>query len=994
MSVSLNDLEKNEQSCLVSNPMRRLDKGICAYNATGCMSTLRIELFGSFQIRYQNVPLDGFDAPRLQSLLAFLLLHRDAPQPRKHLAFLLWQDSSEKQAHNNLRNLVYLLRKALPEVDRFLFADTQTLQWRADAPFTADVDEFMKLTADNETPTTNGETVRRLASAVNLYQGDLLPACYDEWLLPERERLRELYVDALAQLVALSEETREYQTAIGYARRLLQADPLSEDAYRKLMSLYAEIGDRANIVRVYQTCTAVLQRELDTEPSATTRELFERLRRQEKIVERAITPRVQHKSNLPVPLTSFIGRTRELAEIRAQLERARLVTLTGVGGGGKTRLAIQAAHEIATDFPDGTWFVDLAPITETTDIASACAAVLGLREQVDTSIRESLFEYARAKTFLLVLDNCEHLHNACATFAHAILQSAPRVRILATSREPLSVLGEALIVVPPLSLPDAEHPTFEKVAHSDAAQLFIARANFILPTFSLNQNNLQAITQICRRLDGIPLAIELAAARVRTLSPQQIAARLDDALAVLTRGSSNLPARHQTMRAVLDWSDALLSQDERVLFRRLAIFAGGFTFEAAEAVCGDGENERTRDGEQRSLPHSISRSLILDLLSNLIDKSLVMVNESDGEMRYRMLEPLREYAREKLAAANESDEIAARHLTYFMELAERAEPEFTSAEQGAWHKRLEAEHDNVRAALSWHAQTQAEIEMQLRLAGALWRFWYARGHIVEGQRFLTTALSQGEPRATIARVKAYAGLGSLAWLRGEYEQCIQWHEQSLAISRALADIPGVGLALVNIAGALIHQTKYEKADRYLEESLALARGIQDHLLLTFILMTMGEMARYRGDYANAQALNEEAYAAATQAQHVQHIALALNNLGLVATRQGNFARALELHQESLEMYRTGGEIRFVPECLEGLAAALDASGDSNKAAILLGASDALRESIALPIPPIDRADYEHVLASVRAHLNENFSSAWAEGRAMTMEQAMAYALEG
>ncbi len=970
--------------------MQRSDKGICAYNASSCMSTLRIELLGSFQIRYQDVPLDGFDAPRLQSLLAYLVLHRDAPQSRTHLAFLLWQDSSEKQAHGNLRNLVHRLKKILPDTDSYVIADTQTLQWNSDASFTLDVDEFQNAAA-------RSDSSRALENAVTIYRGDLLPACYDEWLLPERERLREKFIDCLAQLIVLSEAAREFQTAIGYARRLLQADPLSEDAYRKLMSLYAEIGDRANVVRVYQTCVAVLQRELDTEPSATTRELFERLRHQEKIVERAITPRVQHKSNLPVPLTSFIGRTRELAEICAQLERARLVTLTGVGGGGKTRLAIQAAHEIATDFPDGAWFIDLAPITETTNIASTCAAVLGLREQADTNTGELLFEYARDKTFLLVLDNCEHLHNACATFAQTILQSAPRVRILATSREPLNVLGEALIVVPPLSLPDAEHPTFEKVAHSDAAQLFIARASFILPTFSLNQNNLQAIAQICRRLDGIPLAIELAAARVRTLSPQQIAARLDDALAVLTRGSSNLPPRHQTMRAVLDWSDALLSEQERVLFRRLAVFAGGFTLEAAEKICGDGEMERMRDREQEALYHSITLSLhpssILDLLSNLIDKSLVMVNESDGEMRYRMLEPLREYAREKLAAANETDKIAVRHLAYFMELAECAEPEFTGAEQGAWHKRLEAEHDNVRAALSWHAQTQEQIEMQLRLAGALWRFWYARGHIVEGQRFLTNALAQGEPTATIARANAYAGLGSLAWLRGEYEQCIQWHEQALAISRELGDLSGAALALDNIAGALIHQTKYEKAQEYLEESLELARGLQDHLLLTFIWMTWGEMERYRGDYAKAQALGKAAHAAAIRAQHVQHIALALNNLGLVATRQGNFTRAIELHRESLEMYRTGGEIRFVPECLEGLAAALDASGDSNKAAILLGASEALRASIDLPIPQIDRPDYERVLASVRAHLNETFSSAWAEGRAMTMEQAMDLAIE-
>lgn len=292
------------------------------------MSTLHIQLFGDFQIRYHDAPLDGFDAPRLQSLLAYLVLHRDAPQSRKHLAFLLWQDSSEQQAHGNLRNLVHRLKKILPDADRYLIANTQTLQWNSDASFTLDVDEFQNAAAQSD-------SLRALENAVNIYRGDLLPACYDEWLLPERERLREKFVDCLAQLIVLSEAAREYQIAIGYARRLLQADPLSEHAYRKLMNLYAELGDRANVVRVYQTCVAVLKRELDTEPGATTRDLFERLRHQEKIVERTIAPRLHTKPNLPVPLTSFIGRTRELAEIRAQLERARLVTLTGVGGGGK-----------------------------------------------------------------------------------------------------------------------------------------------------------------------------------------------------------------------------------------------------------------------------------------------------------------------------------------------------------------------------------------------------------------------------------------------------------------------------------------------------------------------------------------------------------------------------------------------------------------------------------------------------------------------------------
>lgn len=564
------------------------------------MSTLQVRLLGDFQITYQGEPLNGFESPRLQSLLAFLLLHRDAPQSRKHLAFSLWQDSSEQQAHGNLRSLVHRLRAVLPAAEQFLSADNQTLQWRSDAPFTLDVDEFQNAAQSKSRPA--------LQKAVDLYRGDLLPACYDEWLLPERERLRELFIDTLAQLIVLSEAEHEYQTAIGHARRLLQADPLGEEAYRKLMHLYARTGDRANLVRVYQTCVAVMRRELDAEPSAATREWFERLRDDETLVEPAVLPRPQAKPNLPVPLTSFVGRTRELDEIRLLLQRARLVTLIGVGGGGKTRLAIQAAHNAGTHFPDGVWFVDLAPLSDPAAVPGACAAVLGLREQVGTAPIEMVRDHTREKELLLVLDNCEHLLAACAFLAQTVLQAAPRVRILATGREPLNLAGEALLNVPPLSLPGASESTLESLAHSDAVQLFSARAAFNLPTFALNQGNLEAVAQICRRLDGIPLAIELAAARIRALTPAQIAARLDDALAVLTRGSASVPPRHQTMRGVLDWSDALLSGPERILFRRLSIFSGGFTLEAAEQVCTD--PPPTPDSRP---PSSLPAPFILDL---------------------------------------------------------------------------------------------------------------------------------------------------------------------------------------------------------------------------------------------------------------------------------------------------------------------------------------------------------------------------------------------
>jgi non-specific serine/threonine protein kinase len=834
-----------------------------------------------------------------------------------------------------------------------------------------------------------------------LYRGDLLPACYDEWLLPERERLRELFVDALAQLIARHEAAHEFSAAIRYARRLLQADPLGEEVYRKLMSLYAQIGDRANVVRVYQTCVGVVKREFDAEPSAATRELFERLRLEELPRERPPAPRAQPKPNLPVPLTSFVGRTRELGEIRALLERSRLVTLTGVGGGGKTRLAIQAAYETAAKFSGGAWFIDMAPLADGADVPFACATGLGLREQTGASINELLIEYARDKELLLVLDNCEHLRAACANLTQELLQAAPRLRVLATSREPLNLAGEALLVVPPLSLPAAGHPALQAVAHSDAAQLFRARAEFVLPTFALDQVNAADIAQICRRLEGIPLAIELAAARVRALTPRQIAARLDDSLEVLTRGSSNLPTRHQTMRAVLDWSDSLLATPERALFRRLSVFAGGFTLEAAEQICRDellaSGARAAAQAEPGAQPSFIlhSSSLILDLLSNLIDKSLVtnVDAQSSEAARYRLLEPVRQYAREKLDAAGERAPTAARHLVFYMQMTEQAETELMGPQTGQWVRQLEIEHDNLREALSWNAHEPGQGEQQLRMAGALWRFWYVRGNIVEGRKYLTNALKENPSADAAARAKAYTGLGAMEWLRGDYEQAIRWHEQGLALYRQVGDTRGIALSLDNIGIALVYQAEYERAVSYLEESRALAREIGDRVLETAVLNGLAEVARYQGDLIRAQALNEEAGAAAAEIQYLQQIGVSRNNLGLLATRQGDFARAIQLHQEGIELYRTTKEIRLIPESLEGLAAAARGLGQPEKAAMLLGASDAIRASIQLPILAVDRDEYERVLERVREDLQEHFQSTWAKGRAMSMEQAIDFALE-
>ena len=424
-------------------------------------------------------------------------------------------------------------------------------------------------------------------------------------------------------------------------------------------------------------------------------------------------------NNLPRQLTSFIGREREMAEVRRLLSTTRLLTLTGSGGCGKTRLALQVAADLVEAFAEGVWFVDLAPLSDPALVPQTVAATLRVREEPGRPILITLSEYLQPRHLLLVLDNCEHLVGACAELAQALLRACPHLQILATSREPLRIGGETTWRVPSLSLPDLLRlPLVESLAEYEAVRLFTDRAEVVLPGFLVTDQNALAVAQVCHRLDGIPLAIELAATRVKVLPVHQIAARLDDRFRLLTGGSRTALPRQQTLRAVMDWSYILLSEKERTLLRRLSVFAGGWTLDAAEAVCSGNRIETVE---------------VLDLLAQLVDRSLVAVDREDAEARYRLLDTVRQYAREKLQDSGEETEVHGRHREWFLDLAERTEPELLGPEQGVWLARLEAEHDNLRAALTWSQQEEEGGEAGLRLAGALGRFWWMRGHLTEGR---------------------------------------------------------------------------------------------------------------------------------------------------------------------------------------------------------------------------------------------------------------------
>src|SRR5829696_434443 len=452
---------------------------------------------------------------------------------------------------------------------------------------------------------------------------------------------------------------------------------------------------------------------------------------------------IRTDNNLPLQLTGLVGREREISEVGRLLAEARLLTLTGPGGSGKTRLALAVASEVVEGYEDGAWLVELAPLSDPELVPEAVASVLGVREATGSPLLETLAEHLVSKSMLLVLDNCEHLIDASASLAEVLLRRCPNLSILATSREGLGITGEATFAVPPLSLPDPRRlPDPEMLPRYEATRLFVERVRAVKQDFSLTEGNAVAVAQVCYRLDGIPLAIELAAARARVLSVEQISSRLDDSFRLLTGGRAVL-ARHRTLTATMDWSHELLSTEEKALFRGLSVFAGGWTLEAAEAVC---------NGE------GLEREDLLDLLASLVDRSLVLVSERDGEVRYRLLEVVRQYAAEKLEVAGEAGPLGERHAKYYLALAEDAEPELRGARYGAWLGRLEAEHGNLRAALRWFLYRD-EAELALRLAGALGEFWYLSGQVSEGRQWLEEALAGREAASEAVQAKALTWAG-------------------------------------------------------------------------------------------------------------------------------------------------------------------------------------------------------------------------------------------
>ncbi len=985
---------------------------------------LEVRLLGQFDVRRDAVPVI-VPSRAAQSLFAYLILSAGTPHRREKLAGQLWPDTSEENARKNLRHELWRLRKAVEVKTRrrgvvpFLHADDIAIGFNAASDYWLDV-SLVRQALGSQT------TAEQLILELSLYRGELLPGWYDEWVVLERERLQAIYEQKMARLLALLVESQRWAETVEWGERWIALGQTPEPAYRALMRAHGALGNISQVASVYERCRRALQDDLGVDPSAETRRLFERLSKGEGPPETAparaarpsrrrtptlstatksptgTLPQVRtepvpaplqtarpHPGNLPVRLSSFIGREREIGELKRTLTTTRLLTLIGAGGLGKTSLAIELARDVSSDYKEGTCWVDLVPITDPSLVPQAVAKALGIHEVPNVPVIETLADSLCSRHTLLALDNCEHVVAACAQLAQVLLASCNSIKILATSREALGITGEVTWRVPSLSLPEAEPArSIERLDHYESTRLFIERARAANSDLKPTKEDAMPIAQICRRLDGIPLAIELAAARVKTLSLSQIASRLDDRFNLLTRGSRTALPRHQTLRATIDWSYELLTEQERILFRRLSAFAGGWTLEAAEFVCaGDG----------------LEPAQVLELLSRLVDKSLVIAQVRDGAARYHMLETIRQYGDEKSQQAGDDGTTHRRHLEFFERFAEESESKSFGAEQITWFNQLDGEMDNLRAAIEWsasdhrperHGAKQAVAQAGLRLAGALWYFFYVRRHHREGSELLKQILvGKFAQERTIARAKALNAAGYLHWVLGSFDAARPLLEEALAIAEESGDRLTQARAYVNLGLVAAGEGESARAKSFLQKAVAFSHEFGDagRFIRGLALVFLGDLIS-EGDVEHAHLLFEESAAIMKEIGNDDLRAYPLRRLGYIALHQGNLAKAVGLFKESLTLNREVGHQTGVVACLAAMAATCVVSTKHIPAVRLYGAVGALLAAQKSLLLSSDRGQHDHYLAVARGQLDPaTLEAAWSEGSALSMDQAITYA---
>ena len=679
-------------------------------------------------------------------------------------------------------------------------------------------------------------------------------------------------------------------------------------------------------------------------------------------------------NNLPQQVTSFVGRAPELATVKALLDETRLLTLLGVGGIGKTRLSLQVAADAMDAYPDGVWFVELAPLMDPRLVPQAVASVLGVKEDAGRPVLEALVKFVRDRTLLLILDNCEHLVHACAELAAQLLREGPHLKVLASSREHLHVAGERCYQVPALASPDpGQAVTVVALTQYEAVRLFIDRAVAMQPAFRLTQENATAVTEICNRLEGIPLALELAAARVRFLSVEQIAARLSDRLQILAGGIRTALPRQQTLRALIDWSHDLLTEKERILFRRLAVFAGGWTIEATEAVCSGGE---------------IGEAEVMDRLGELVDKSLVMVAADGG--RYRLLETVRQYAGERLTQSGEDNATRSRHAAFYLQFAEQVAPELLGPAQAAGLHRLDLERENILAAHGWYLRNEGSTEQHYRLVQAIKHYWFMRGLLNLGHRVTVEAVTKpGGSTNSVARAKALWVAGQICSFMGRYEEAQGYLGESLAIARAMDDRDVMVVVLNSLVLAALGQDDRATARLYCEEAYALAQQMGDKRRIVTSSNSLAQLHRLDGDLESADRLYRQCEGLARELGNRDFTAVALLNLAMVAIARGSAQRAATLLREVLDISDETGSRQAVQSVLEVSAGVARLQGELERVARYYGAAETQVHITGIHRDPADEAFLVPVIAQARAALGTaRFDAEEASGRALPFQNVI------
>jgi predicted ATPase/DNA-binding SARP family transcriptional activator len=820
---------------------------------SGQPELVRIQLLGGFSIFFGNdpIPVELFRLRKARNLVKLLALSDNHQLHSEQLMELLWPEGDPSSASNNLHQALFAARRAFvlsgAAPGLYLVYENENLCLSSGIPVWVDVEHF-----ENAAKTARkSQDIDAYCAAIELYPGDLLPEDrYADWTMDSRERLRQEYLGLLLELGSIYEANGDYKAAIQIFQKLIQADILNESAHVSLMRLYAMNGQRQAAVRQYQHLESVLQRELEIKPDPSSILVYKNIlagQFQSNTASRTHPSHAGPQHNLPTQVSHFIGRETEKGEVINGLVRSRLVTLTGPGGVGKTRLAIEVALEQVDSFTHGVWLVELASLSDPELVLHAVAGLFGLREDRNRSLLAVLLDYVRSRELLLVLDNCEHLVETCAQLAEKLLHASPGLRILATSREALEIPGEQVFLVPSLSTPDPLHPgSEENVQQYEAVQLFVERASLIMPGFCVTAENATKIAQICRQLDGIPLALELAAANINLLRVEQIAARLENRFSLLSGGSRTALPRQRTLRASIDWSYNLLDDAEQKLLHRLSVFSGGWTLEAAESVCFD---------------ETLQTSEILEILTRLSHKSLVVVQRGQGTpARYWLLETIRQYASAKLEVAGDVERFRNRHLKYYLEFAEAATPRLKSEYFLDVMRLLRAELENFRSALSWGLpeKINSRVEEGIRLLLALSLFWSRAGMVNEGHLWLMRGLAV---TAGIGpRNIAFHGqiLCQLAYYELDFAKAYKAAEESVAIFREIGDLAGLAEVLVHLGVRYIH-SDHTQGRLILDESIRLYRLLDDPWGMAYALVQRGRLAHEERDFILLEACANESH---------------------------------------------------------------------------------------------------------------------------------------